>query len=165
MTIEATIQWSDIARNPREVAATVEREGEARLERRGEGPAFVLMTASRHAATSSGVRIAGRLLRNAIAHSSKLGDLDSLLVDSFPWLRFIPEKYRHEFATEFLVTYEACSDLEVWTPLQRLMREWKATAAIYADPELAAKLNGPFDDDLGPVLAPEVVTDDARSAE
>ncbi len=111
------------------------------------------------------MRIAERLLRNAITRSSRLGDLDSLLIDTFPWLRFIPDKHRPEFASEFLVTFEACADLEVWTPLQRLMREWKATAAIYADPELAAKLRGPFDDDLGPVLAPEVVTDDANGAQ
>ena len=165
MTIEATLQWSDIARNPREVAATIEREGEARLERRGEGQAFVLMTATRFAATRSGVRIAERLLRHAIAHSSRSGDLGNLLVDTFPWLRFIPEDHQREFASEFLVTFEACADLDVWTPLQRLMREWKATAAIYADPELAAKLKGPFDDDLGAVLPPEVVTEDAGRAE
>ena len=165
MTIEATLQWSDIARNPREVAATVEREGEARLERRGEGPAFILMTANRFAASRSGVRIAERLLRNAINHSSKLGDLDSLLLDTFPWLQFVPEKYRPEFAAEFLRTFEACADLDVWTPLQRLMREWKATAVVYADPELAAKLSGPFDDDLGAVLPPEVVSDSADRAE
>jgi hypothetical protein len=165
MTIEATLQWSDIARNPREVAATVEREGEARLERRGEGPAFVLMTATRFAASQSGVRMAERLLRNALSHSSKLGDLDSLLLDTFPWLRFVPENHRPEFAAEFLSTFEACADLDVWTPLQRLMREWKATAAIYADPELAAKLSGPFEDDLGSVLPPEVVTEGADRTE
>ncbi|WP_034590409.1 hypothetical protein [Hamadaea tsunoensis] len=165
MTIEATLQWSDIARNPREVAATVEREGEARLERRGEGSAFILMTASRHEAASTGMRIAQSLLRNAITHSSRLGDLDSLLIDTFPWLRFIPESHRHEFAPEFVATYEACSELDVWTPLQSLMREWKATAAIYADPVLAAKLQGPFDDDLGQVMAPEVVSDDAGRKE
>jgi hypothetical protein len=165
MTIEATIQWSEIARNPREVAATVEREGEARLERRGEGPAFVLMTATRFAASRSGVRIAERLLRNAIAHSSRLGDLDSLLLDTFPWLRFIPESHRHDFGYEFLTTFEACADLEVWTPLQRMMREWKATAAIYADPELSAKLKGPFEDDLGTAMPPEAVTGDADRSE
>ncbi|WP_212826478.1 hypothetical protein [Catellatospora sp. TT07R-123] len=165
MGVGATLQWSDIARNPREVAAAVERDGEARLERRGEGAAFVLMTAARAAATRAGVRIAERLLRNSLVHAKRAGDLDSLLLDSFPWLQFIPQEYRPEFAAEFVATFEACSDLEVWAPMERLMREWRATAAIYADPELAARLRGPFDDDLGVALPPEVVIDDAGRAQ
>jgi hypothetical protein len=165
MTIEATIQWSDIARNPREVAATVEREGEARLERRGEGQAFVLMTATRFTASRSGVRMVERLLRNAIAHSIQLGDLDSLLLDTFPWLRFIPESHRSDFGNEFVNTFEACAELDVWTPLQRMMREWKATAAVYADPQLSAKLKGPFEDDLGTAMPPEAVTEVADGSE
>jgi hypothetical protein len=33
--------------------------------------------------------------------------------------------------------------------------EWKATAAVFADPVLAEELARPVDDDLGPVAAPE----------
>lgn len=159
MTIEATFQWSEIARNPRDVAAAVEREGTARLDRRGEGQPFILMTLSRYATNQSGIRFAERFLRTAVARSFEHGDLNELLVEAFPWLRFIPEEHRAAFVKEFMDTFQACTDLDVWTPMQRLMREWKATAAVYADPELAAKLKGPFDDDLGPALPPEVVGD------
>lgn len=155
----AVIQWSEIARNPREVAATVEREGEARLERRGEGPAFVLMTAWRRDADLAGAHAAERLVRNAIAHATRIGDLDELITETYPWARFLPPEERREFAEAFAQTYSACLELDTWAPLEQLLVEWRATAAIHADPVLAAKLRGPFGDDLGRVPEPEVVTD------
>jgi hypothetical protein len=157
--MDAVLQWSDIARNPRAVAATVEREGEARLERRGEGQPFILIAAWRRDADRAGVRTAERLVRNAIAHATKIGDLDDLLTETFPWVRFLPADERKEFAEAFAATYSACVDLGTWAPLEQLMTEWRATAAIHADPVLAAKLRGPFDVDLGPAPEPEVVSD------
>ena len=157
--MSAVLQWSDIARNPREVAATVEREGEARLERRGEGQSFVLMAASTVDAARAGIHTTERLLRNAIAHAIRLGDLDDLLIDTFPWVEFLPAADRVEFAEGFAATYSACSDLGTWLPMHRYMEEWKATAAVHADPALAAKLQGPFDADLGVAPEPDVTTD------
>lgn len=157
--MEAVLQWSDIARNPREVAATVEREGEARLERRGEGQPFVLMAAWRRDADRAGVHTAERLVRNAISHATRIGDLDDLMIETFPWTRFLPAEERGEFAVSFSETYSACVDLGTWAPLEQLLVEWRATAAIHADPALAAKLRGPFEVDLGPAPVPEVISD------
>jgi hypothetical protein len=151
----ATLQWSDVARNPKKVAATVERDGQARLERRGEGSAFVLMTAERQSAARAGLQVIERLLRSALAAVKERNELDPVLMASFPWLRFIPAEHRSTFATEFQSTFEACAEIEVWEPLEQLLREWKATAAIYADPALLAQLKGPFDVDSGPVPRPE----------
>lgn len=157
VVMEAVLQWSDIARNPREVAATVEREGEARLERRGEGQPFVLMAAWRREADRAGAQAAERLVRGAIAHAIKIGDLDDLLTETYSWVRFLPAEERRDFAEAFAATYSACAELGTWAPLEQLMTEWRATAAIHADPVLAAKLRGPFEADLGPVPEPEVV--------
>jgi hypothetical protein len=51
-------------------------------------------------------------------------------------------------------TIEACSDLDLWAPFGRVLREWQRTAAIHADPALAKKLSRALDADLGPVLPP-----------
>jgi hypothetical protein len=51
---------------------------------------------------------------------------------------------RQEFVVEFFRTAEAAAELGVMTPLAQLLREWQATAAIYADPELATELRRPL---------------------
>jgi len=38
--------------------------------------------------------------------------------------------------------------------LSQVIREWKATAAIYADPALAEQLSRPITDDFGSVRPP-----------
>ncbi|MGH3728150.1 MAG: hypothetical protein ACRDTU_05295 [Micromonosporaceae bacterium] len=157
------LQWSDVARNPREVAATVDREGEVRLERGGDGQPFVLMAAATVDATRAGLRTTERLLRNAIAHAIRIGDLDDLLIDTFPWAEFLPAEDRREFSEDFVGTFSECSESGTWLPLHRLVYEWQATTgAIHEDPDLAAHLRGPFDD-LGVAPEPDVTADaDAR---
>jgi len=41
-----------------------------------------------------------------------------------------------------------------WTPLAQTVREWKATAAVHADPELVEQLTSPVSDDFGAVPDP-----------
>jgi hypothetical protein len=55
---------------------------------------------------------------------------------------------------EFFRTAETAADLGIMTPLAQLLREWQATAAIYADPELAAELRRPLTGDGERVPAP-----------
>jgi hypothetical protein len=148
-----TMQWSDAARTPREVAAAVEASGEVRLERRGDGVPFVIMREDRAQQAQQGMETSARLLRNLLAH----GGVDLVaeaLVDAFPWANFLPEKDRNEFVKEFLWTLEACSELDVWTPFGRMIHEWQQTAAIHADPALARELSRAVDSDLGPVPVP-----------
>jgi hypothetical protein len=38
--------------------------------------------------------------------------------------------------------------------LAEMLRGWKATAVIYADPDLLRQLTGPLNDDLGPAPVP-----------
>ncbi|MFY1675072.1 hypothetical protein ACN27G_34900 [Plantactinospora sp. WMMB334] len=159
-----TMQWSDAARTPREVAAAVESSGEIRLERRGDGVPFVIMRADRAKQARHGMETTVRLLRNMLAHGGVDLVADALL-DAFPWTNFLPEKDRHEFVKEFMWTLEACADLDMWTPFGRMMHEWEQTAAIHADPILAQELSRAVDSDLGPVPAPMLPEDSGAEEE
>lgn len=71
--------------------------------------------------------------------------------------RFLSADDRAAFAREYVETFAACNDLQVWAPLGQLLHEWKATAAVAADPELAAALTTSIEDDFGPVPTPEAL--------
>lgn len=156
-----TMQWSDVARSPREVAAAVDSSGEVRLERRGDAP-LVVMRADRMRHAQHGLEATGRLLRKIFAHAGP-GALEVALIDGLPWTDFLPAKDRRLFAMEFVRTLEACSDLDVWAPLGRLIDEWQATASVHAEHDLAASLSRASDADLGPVPMP--MSEDGDAAE
>ena len=50
---------------------------------------------------------------------------------------------RSTFLHEFIETVEACAAIDSNAPLAQLIHEWKATASIYSDPQLAARLKRP----------------------
>ena len=54
------------------------------------------------------------------------------------------------------------AELGQWSVLAETMREWKATAAVYADPALLGQLTGPLGEDHGPVSGPVQADDDAE---
>lgn len=159
-----TMQWSDAARTPREVAAAVESSGEVRLERRGDGVPFVIMRADRAMQARHGMESTIRLLRRLSADRG-MESVAGALVDAFPWANFLPEKDRAEFVREFMWTLEACADLDMWTPFGRMLYEWEQTAAIHADPVLAQELSRAVDSDLGPVPVPMLPEDSGAEEE
>ena len=65
------------------------------------------------------------------------------LLEVHAWLRFLPEQERPTFLREFTETVAACAALGNNAPLAQLLHEWKATAAIYADPTLTVALKRP----------------------
>jgi hypothetical protein len=156
-----SMQWSEVARAPRDVAAAVESSGQVRLERRGGGAPFVISREDRARQVEDAMGAVARLIRNLVSHD-QLDKLEALLVDALPWARFLPAKDRREFAREFVWTIEACSDLDMWAPFGRMLHEWQETAAIHADPALAKELSRALDTDLGPVMMP---TPEDRGAE
>lgn len=48
-----------------------------------------------------------------------------------------------------------------WSVLAQTVREWKATAAVYADPSLLRRLTEPLMEGYGPVPSPVEADDDA----
>lgn len=54
----------------------------------------------------------------------------------FPWVRFLDDKARGEFADELLHIVVLCAETGAWDDLIDLIEGWKATAEAYRNPEL-----------------------------
>jgi hypothetical protein len=132
--------FSDLLRHPKEVAGEVE-DGDVLLRRRDE-PDLRLTRADRDAERSAAFAALGRALRNVAIHEPKL--LGTALVDAFPWLEVLPSNDRKAFVDEFSRVVVAASELDSYALLTQVVREWRATAEIYADPGLARRLAKPI---------------------
>ena len=150
MTTE--VQWSELQRDPKGVAALADR-GDVRVRRRDGVPLLLVREDSAESA-AVGALSAARALRNALAYLSA-DDAVGALIEEFPWLDLLPEAERRQFASDFVRAVQASAELGRWSVLAQVVVEWKATAAVFADPALAEDLTRPVDDDLGPVPAPE----------
>lgn len=149
MTVE--VQWSELQRDPKGVAALADR-GDVRVRRR-DGVALLLTREDRANTTAEGAVAAARALRNLLAH------LDpqiaaAALVDEFAWADFLPQRDRAQFVMDFVRAFQASAEVGQWTPLAQTVREWKATATVHADPQLVEQLSSPLNDDFGPVPDP-----------
>jgi hypothetical protein len=69
----------------------------------------------------------------------------------FPWVQHLPREAAAEFAADLEA---ALGKANLLADLDPVIAAWKATAEIYADPELRAALIKPTDGDYGPVTAP-----------
>jgi hypothetical protein len=81
------------------------------------------------------------LLRNLLAHDRS--GLAEALDEVFPWATLLPARDRAAFADELTRTLVATSAIDNFAPLARMLREWRATAEIHADPRLARRLRRP----------------------
>ena len=132
--------FSDLLRRPKEVTTDVE-DSDVLLRRRDE-PDLRLSRADRDADRSTAFAALGRTLRNLAVHSPKA--LEDALGEAFPWLEFLPARERRAFVDEFSRVIAAAADLDNYAPLGQLVREWRATAEVYADPKLARGLKRPL---------------------
>ncbi|GAA1385643.1 hypothetical protein GCM10009613_18350 [Pseudonocardia kongjuensis] len=146
------IQWSELQRDPKGVAALAD-QGEVRVRRR-DGAALLLVSEESADAAAIGAVSAARALRNALAHLSAEEGV-AVLSEEFSWLDLLPDDERRRFAVDFVRAVSASAELGRWSVLAQVVVEWRATAAAYADPSLVAELTGPLDTDLGPVPAPD----------
>ena len=133
--------FSDLLRRPKEVTDHVE-EGDVLLRRRDE-PDLRLSRADREAHRAEAFSALGRAMRNLAVHNP--GALGDALTDAFPWLEFLPPEDQRLFLDEFSRVVAAAAALDNYEPLTQLVREWRATAEVYADPKLARRLRRPLD--------------------
>ena len=145
------MQWSELQRDPKGVAALAD-EGDVRVRRR-DGVTLVLTREDRIESAAEGSVTAARALRNVLAHLPP-GVAARALVDEFPWVDLLPPDEQAQFVHDFARAFQASAELGRWHLLAQSIREWRSTAAIYADPALAGKLAGPLDEDFGAVPAP-----------
>lgn len=148
-TAEATL--TDFLRDPKAVVDRLEHVDVVLHRRNAED--LHLSLESRSEAVADGVRFLARMLSAALTDAVVRERLQAS-ADAIPWLAFLPAQQQEEFLAEFFRTAEAAAELGVLTALAQLLREWQATAAIYADPELAADLRRPLAGDGGRVPAP-----------
>jgi hypothetical protein len=81
----------------------------------------------------------------------------NVLPQVFPWVRYLPEDARQEFAAEWVDALNAGASIGSGAEVAVLVSAWKSTAEICADPELYARLTMPHDgNDYGPVPMPVV---------
>ncbi|HYS34401.1 MAG TPA: DUF6247 family protein [Pseudonocardiaceae bacterium] len=149
MTTE--VQWSELQRDPKGVAALTDH-GDVRVRRR-DGAALLLIREDRASSTAEGAVSAARALRNILGHlPAEIAA--AALVDEFPWVDALPQDDRRQFVADFVRAFQASAEMGEWSMLAKTIREWRNTAAIHADPELARQLAEPLNDDFGPVPHP-----------
>jgi len=133
--------FSDLLRHPKDVTSDVET-GDVLLRRRDE-PDLRLTRADREADRTATFGALGRAFRNLATHNYPA--LDEALGDAFGWLEFFPAADRRLFVDEFARVVTAAADIDDYAPLSQLVREWRDTAEVHADPRLAARLRHPID--------------------
>jgi hypothetical protein len=141
---EAVESWSDFIREPTRALIHLER-GEDVILRRRDGEPLRLTLKSRAEAANLGIEIAARILADALP---AVDSIDRIIGDSLserlPWVRLLPGDARKAFLHEFAETLEACASVGNMSRLAEVVGDWKATAAIYADPKLADDLKRPL---------------------
>lgn len=129
-----------------------------RLRRRDDVD-LVLTTATRyeqdHAVMTAAARLFAAVMREQSAAAKAL--MLRVLPEVFPWVRFLPADDAQQFLMELVETLRGADDLDNFAPVTQLIEEWRHTAEVHADPELAAALLQDADD-LGPVPAPDFHT-------
>jgi hypothetical protein len=132
--------FSEFLRQPNDVVAELD-EHDVVLRRRN-APALRLSDASRDDARAEAYDTAARLLRNLLAHDRS--GLAEALDEVFPWATLLPARDRAVFVDELGQTLVATSAIDNFAPLSQLLRDWRATAEIHADPALARRLRRPI---------------------
>lgn len=146
------VQWSELQRDPKGVAALAD-SGDVRVRRR-DGATLLLTRADRVAAADEGAFAAVRALRNVLVHLPP-EVAATALAEEFPWLDLLPRDVLPQFVSDFVKAAQASAELGHWSVLAQVIREWKATATIHSDPDLLRQLTEPITDDHGPVPGPE----------
>jgi hypothetical protein len=142
--------FSDLLRHPKDVTTDVE-DNDVLLRRRDE-PDLRLTLARREAERADAVVSLGHALRSLAVHSPD--ELGAALIDTFSWLEFLPRHDRQTFVEEFSRTLVASAEVDNFAAVGQLLREWRATAEVHSDPELARRLEAPVEASGAPVAPP-----------
>jgi hypothetical protein len=130
---------TDFLRQPKPILKKLAKE-DVVLRRRGD-VALRLSLETRASASSSGTEIAASLLADLVNVPQVPDSLANLLAARFPWMKFLAKNARRAFVYDFIETVQACASVGNSAALDEVIHAWKSTAAIYADPKLAANLS------------------------
>jgi hypothetical protein len=144
----AEFSFSDLVQQPTRVASVVEERGRVVLRRRN-APDLVLSRAS------DLTELAGfaRLLSRMVVHLQP-AELADTVAEALPWTRYLDDAERAEFVKDLPAVIQDCEDLGTFAPLEVYLTQWRDTAALLADPELADRLTTPIKKPLGKRVTP-----------
>jgi hypothetical protein len=157
-TMPAEANFSELINKPKDTVARLQdnaRQG-LLLHRRGGEPDLYLTTAERAAAVSDVVGSHTKIFVAMMKEDPNAVDLlTRVFPEAFPWVRWLPDDAVREFLVEYIETARAAAELGTIGPLAPVVASWKATAEVYSDPELYAKLRTPTSgEDFGPAEPP-----------
>ena len=140
MTI-AEFTFSYMLRNSGEVPDAVEH-ADVRLERR-DGADLLVGTVAREEAVRDSLDMASRVLALMLSDERLAGEVVDAMKEALPWVGWLDDADRREFADAFVRTASACRDIGQYGPMVKLLNQWKASAEIAQSPELEALLTAP----------------------
>ncbi|MEU0936680.1 prevent-host-death family protein [Embleya sp. NPDC005971] len=149
-----TVSFSDLSKNSKRVADTVEQVQRVHVTRR-DGEDLYLTTERHDRRREETADVTARLFTALIGSDEGARAILLALPAVFPWTRHFSAEEVREFVVDLVDATRDVVDLDVHTNLHRVIVEWRATARILADPALAADLTTPLpDEDHGEVPTP-----------
>jgi hypothetical protein len=144
---------TEFARNPNRALKKID-QGDIILRRTKGKEAIRLTLASRAESASAGIDQAARALGLLVKAMDPTPPVMARALESqYPWVRFLSETGRVDFAHEFIDTLVASASLGNFAPMDALVHSWKSTAEIRSDPELYAKLKASSPAPPGPAVS------------
>ena len=129
--------YSDFLRGPTKVLPAL-KQGDVLLERRNE-EGLVVTRAGRYSASMQGMALTVVLIKSLTKNREDL--LEPLMAEALPWIIWLPPADRHLCISELLAQYAAGAETGTFEPFVRARNEWRHTAEVWSDPELAARLS------------------------
>jgi hypothetical protein len=149
-----TVSFSDLSKNSKRVAETVEHAQRVHVTRR-DGEDLYLTTERHDRQREETADVNARMFSALIGSDEGVRAVLLVLPEVFPWTRHLSAEEVREFVVDLVNTTRDALELDVHANLHRVIVEWHATARILADPELAAHALAPLpDEDHGEVPAP-----------
>jgi len=122
-------------------------DAEVVLERRSGRASFVVAPLRRVQSDRHAVEAVTRVLRHALEDKALEKSLATGILETLPWVTFLPAAERTDFASAVLETLRGCAALGRFTAFEDLVDSWRVTAEIWSDPASARRL-------LAPIVAP-----------
>ena len=145
-----TASFTELLRSPNAVTRRV-ADGDVVIRRRDDED-LVLTTVSREEARAESLDVMGRLFADAL--QDEVVRTHIMRRSALPWTRFLPPADRDLFYVELFECVAGALELGTMAPVAQLLSEWRATAAIHADPELVARMRRPDVSEGAPVSRP-----------
>jgi hypothetical protein len=137
------VNFSELLQHPNKTVEKLKatRRRALRVRRPGAEDDLVLTTVARASEDGELADVAARLLRAVMSNPVVRSEfLLEILMQVFPWIRFLPDNDRLTFAQELVDVMDASGALDTPGPVLCLITQWRHTAEVYADPDLLAAL-------------------------